>query len=309
MMNGRKWTMAAISVCLMTMTACEKGVVDEGQDTHGKADGQEVDFRVNVKSNNAGFESEESTYPFTRITFAVLEDGSFVDQTTQKKGDADFADLKMKLTPGKYNAVLLAHSGNSAVGFESNVTKVVMPDRVVTDCFWCNQSFTVSENTTNVQLDLSRIVAMFRLIIADSMPSNVASMKFYYTGGSSTLNALTGQGSANSRQTVNIPVTADMIGKSNTFEVYTIPRPGSESLNMTVTALDASGSEIKKIEWKEVPIAVNQITTYKGKFFSDSGSGGDTGGDTGDDDDDKEGEVSFDITIDTSWNNQISEGY
>lgn len=42
---------------------------------------------------------------------------------------------------------------------------------------------------------------MFRLVIKDEIPEQAKKIKFYYTGGSSTLNAKTGYGCVNSKQT------------------------------------------------------------------------------------------------------------
>ena len=110
------------------------------------------------------------------------------------------------------------------------------------------------------------------------------------------LDAENGVGIVNSRQTVKIPVTSDMIGKPASFEVYTFPKTDSEYLKMKITALSASGATITEKTFEEVPIAKNQVTTYSGNFF------GSTPG-TGDQD------VNFTITVNTLWDDQIDTGF
>lgn len=79
---------------------------------------------------------------------------------------------------------------------------------------------------SSYNLELKRAVSKFRLIVDDSIPSDVVQMKFYYTGGSSTFNPVSGYGCINSRQTEFRVVTSEMHGKGCQFEVFTFPGRG-----------------------------------------------------------------------------------
>lgn len=282
--------------CLLSLTfsSCEKAMSDDNGETPGMADGRPIVFRVAAKSTNPSFST--STSAFTRITLAVYQNGTIVDQVNQSTEDDNFGNIEMKLAEGTYNVVVLAHNCNGAVNLANDINKVAMPDNKVTDSFWCNQEFTVSGTTTNVNLSLERIVGKFVLNVEDNIPENVKTMQFYYTGGSSTLDAENGVGIVNSRQTVKIPITSDMVGKPASFEVYTFPRTDSEFLKMKVTALNASGGTITEKTFENVPIAKNQVTTYSGSFFGSTPGGEDQN-------------VSFTITVNTVWDDQVDTAY
>jgi hypothetical protein len=120
------------------------------------------------------------------------------------------------------------------------------------------------------------------LLTDQEIPSEAKQMKFYYTGGSSTLSALTSYGSVNSKQTVKI----DIATGQKQFEVYTIPHDETGSLNMTITALDANGNTLKERILNEVPVRRNAIARYTGKFFDDA---------------EGNGSISFSMTAEGDW--------
>jgi len=70
----------------------------------------------------------------------------------------------------------------------------LFPNNKVTDTFYYYGDLVVTTEVQSYDLTLTRAVAMFRLVLTDDeMPSNVAKMKFYYLGGSSSTIALTRQ--------------------------------------------------------------------------------------------------------------------
>lgn len=305
-MNNLKMTVAFLLALSFGMASCEKMDIEEtetpGETEYGQKDGMPVTFRIAKTAQQADGGTE--TAAFTNLTLLVRDqEGGIVDQVVQTEGDDGFGTLVMKLDSGTYHAIVLAHNCGKNITLADNREKVVMPNdtetgsyRKVTDTFWCNRLFVVGDDNRSFELELERIVAKFRLEIHDAMPEKVKTMRFYYTGGSSTLNAEKGVGIAKSEQTVNIPVTEDMVGKATAFEVYTFPRAGSESLKMTVSALDAKDNTLYRKEWSHVPIAANEVTTYGGSFFGGS-------------DVPEDGDVTFDIIVDDEWDGQIDESY
>jgi hypothetical protein len=78
------------------------------------------------------------------------------------------------------------------------------------------------------------------------------------------LNPSTGAGGTNKTpQKTEI----DISGNQKTFEVYTFPQAEGITANITVTAKSADGTEIAKKVFSDVPIKVNEITSYRGKMF------------------------------------------
>jgi len=174
----------------------------------------------------------------------------------------------------------------------SSPEKITFPNNRVSDTFYYYGTLTVGSEPQTYDLQLSRCVAMFRLIITDDIPSDVSSFKFYYTGGSSTFSATAGYGCVNSRQTVTLTASASQ----KTYEVYTLPKAETGTLKMTVTALDASGNTVAEQVFEDVPVTVNQITQYQGAFFSSGGGSADS-------------KSSWNLTADGEWASESEYAY
>ena len=207
----------------------------------------------------------------SRLHFVVFQGGERVKMITQQSGDKNFGTVSLTLTEGSYVFAVLAHScsGNATI---TNLQKITFPNNVVSDTFYTYGEITIDgSGSQEYDLTLERTVAMFRLKITDDIPANVAKMKFYYTGGSSTFSAETGFGSVNSKQTVNLtPADGVKVDGGTQFDVYTFPHAMSGELKMTITALDASNNAVKEMVFENVPVQMNTITLYEGSFFGDA---------------------------------------
>ena len=113
-----------------------------------------------------------------------------------------------------------------------------------------------------------RVVHSWQFVFK-KMPSNVAKLKFYYLGGSSTFSPKDGCGCVNSKQTEIRPVSDDGI-----YEIFTLPHTEDDVLTkLTVTALDQNDNIVKEKVFENVPVTRNQVTRYTGSFFGSGGSG------------------------------------
>ncbi|MCR4852078.1 MAG: FimB/Mfa2 family fimbrial subunit [Prevotella sp.] len=272
-----RWMIVVVFALLLT--ACEKAYDEEM-----KVDKTEETTQGNVtlRINNLEmmpFENVTSTKSVdnvdlvcSRISYAIFQNDTKVKAVNQEKGAEDFGAVTLTLAEGIYDLVVIAHngSGNPTV---SSPTKITFSNNIISDTFYYYGKLTVTGQSQTVDLTLTRSVAMFRLKTNDNIPNEVKNMKFYYTGGSSTFDATTGYGNVNSRQTVNIGVTADMNGKPGVFEVYTFPHEETGTLKMTVTAEDGNGNTVMERVFSNVPIQRNYITQMSGEFFGTQMSG------------------------------------
>lgn len=278
---------------LLSFSSCEKADLSEYTDKP-----TDIPGGVTVKFKVSKFEQLPFDEAGTRATAAVKDvcsrisyvfytsDGTQQKIAHQKTTDSDFGTLSITLPQDSYRLVVIAHNGAGNPTFTS-AEKISFPSNKVTDTFYCCEDIEVAEGK-EYNLELKRAVAKFRLVIEDAMPTNVSQMKFYYTGGSSTFDAVSGYGCVKSRQTELRDVTADMTGKSTQFEVYSFPHAEEDALKMVVSALDASKNTIKERTFEDVPIQRNVVTQYRGSFFGTSSGG---------DDDD----ISIDLIVDDSW--------
>lgn len=286
-------------LCVIAAASCQQSVSDD-------ITSQEDDKTINnVTINIAQIEqipfstptntvrASDVTEVCSHIYYAVYtSDGTRKISKSQSSAESGFGRLTVPLDNGTYRVVVLAYNSNDNPT-ATNPEKITFGNNgKMSDTFLWSEEITVN-GSMQKDVTLKRAVAMFRLITTDNIPSNVAKMKFNYTGGSSSINAVTGVGCVNSRQEEAVTVTET--GKPGTFEVYTFPRDDGNTLKMEVTALDASGTSIATKTFEDVPVTRNKITQYKGKFF-DGGSG-------------DSGNITFQITVDDEWEDVIEEQF
>lgn len=215
-----------------------------------------------------------------RLNVGVFDgNGKKVKSVSQVVSDADFGSVGLPLSAGSYKVVAVGHSCSGAATITST-EKVTFPGNKVTDTFYFYGDLVVDGNRQEVPIVLHRAVAMVRLQVSDNdLLANVAQMKFYYTGGSSTFSPSAGYGIVNSKQTEYRAWSEDGI-----YEIYTMPHAADDVLTkLTVTALDGGDNEVGECVLEQVPIRVNHITTYTGNFSSGGGS------------------VNITLTADTEW--------
>ena len=208
----------------------------------------------------------------SRLNIAIFDaEGTKVKTVAQKEGDSSYGTVALTLAAATYKLVVIAHNCDGSATITST-EKVTFPNNKVTDTFYYYGDLMVTDAKQSYDLTLTRAVAMFRLVLTDeSVPSNVAKLKFYYIGGSSTFSPKDGAGCVNSKQTeIRTVPSGSPAGMS--FEIYTLPHTEDDVLTkLTVTALDANDNTVKERTFENVPITRNQVTRYTGSFF---GSGG-----------------------------------
>ena len=256
---------------LVLLTGCEKTLLDEQE---SQPDGNVVlklstyeQIPFNTRS------MQDIRQLCTRVNVAFFRNGTKVKTVSQKADDSSFGTVSLTLDEGVYQVVVIAHNSNGSATI-SSVEKVTFPSNVVSDTFYYEGDLTVESSQNTYELVLQRCVAMFRLQFTDAIPSTAQKIRFYYQGGSSTLNPSTGFGCVQSRQTVMMDIETGQ----QVYEVYTFPHELNDFLKMTVTIYDGSENILKERVFDQVPVTVDQITVYTGAFFEDDG-GDDNGGD------------------------------
>ena len=271
----------------LLLVGCEKSIIDEKT-------GKEIPADANVILHFTQYQQEAFTRSATDITelcsrlnIAIFDaEGTKVKTVAQKEGDASYGTVALSLAAGTYRLVVIAHNCDGSATITST-EKVTFPNNKVTDTFYYYGDLVVTAEKQSYDLTLTRAVAMFRLVLTDeSIPNNVAKLKFYYLGGSSTFSPKAGYGCVNSKQTEIRPVSTDGI-----YEIYTLPHTEEDVLTkLTVTPLDANDNILKERVFENVPVIRNQVTRYTGSFF---GSGGGGGGSSND--------GTFHMTADPDW--------
>ena len=252
------------------MTACEKPYVVVEEPVPG-------DDKANVLLRVTGFDTldfddtastrtdVDITQLCSRLNFVIYDGETKLKSIAQKKDDPGFGSVALSLPQGTYKVAIIGHNSDGTATI-TTLDKISFKNNIVTDTFLFCDDLEVTGEQQSVDIELRRVVAMFRLALSQPLPAEVRQLKFYYTGGSSTLSAVTGYGSVNSKQTVILNVES---GQTQ-FDVYTIPHAETGKLKITITALDATETPLHERVFEEVAIQRCKITRYIGNFFEDS---------------------------------------
>ena len=263
--SGLLWAVMC-GVMLLTGVSCEKMVI-----------GSEADDEANVVVTVSSIEQT----PFKAMTRATLADvctrvnfiifnkeGERVDQKNQELGDEDFGQGRFTLPVGDYRLVIVAHSahGNPTVNKRTNSKNESVSfsnTNGFTDTFFASSDLTVGEDAIELEIDLTRIVAMIRFINEDPLPVKTDSIRIFYKGGSGSIDDISGWGNVKSEQYAGF-------GKSHLnspYEAYTIPRLDSDALDVTVSTYQGTDL-LTETKINGVPIRRNSITTCRGVIFN-----------------------------------------
>ena len=231
----------------------------------------------------------------SRLSIAIF-DGEEKVKTLNLKAEDGYEDIGINLDAGKYRMVAIGHNGSGNCTI-SSPEKVKFYKNKMTDTFFYYGTFNVIDGEdTDDYILLNRAVAQFKVHITDAtIPAEAHSIKFYYTGGSSTLDAVTGYGCVQSRQTESFKLQE---GKRD-YSVYTFPREENKGLKMTINILDADAQSIKEYSKEGVPVKRNNITltniSIKDHTISDP--------DQKEDDGSGKGNLGF--TVNPDWEGEI----
>ena len=288
-MKNKLTTYLGALVCGMMLIAtasCEKMNLGEN---HSSVD----DWDANVVVSISQFEQTpfpartrgETSEFCKRLNFIVYNSaGERKDEKDQTLDDNQFGQAKFALPLGEYRMVILAHSANGNPSVNKDYKINFTNAKGYTDTFFASQKLTVGEDTIHLNMNMKRIVAKVKFIPEDAVPTKADSIRFYYEGGSGTLDAIGGWGVVKSKQIVWI----DRSEFEAPFEIYTIPREDSDNLEVTVSSYQGTDLLSSKVI-ENIPIRRNCITTCRGNMF-----------------DGKVTKVQFDITIDDQWDDPIN---
>lgn len=278
-------------LCMASLVSCQKAILPN-EDSSRDEGLAKVTFNIK-QFEQVPFNSAKATRAkdikdlCSQVCLAVYFGNERVKDLKQKSTDANFGTFSLNLDEGTYLALIVAHN-QSKNPTMTNPEKIQF-DNDLSDVFYWSKEITIEDGSSQqIDVDMHRQVAMVRFVTTDNVPDNVASIKFYYTGGSAAIDARTGNGSVKSKQTAIRNITENMKGKPATFEIYTFPKDDSP-LKIQVTGQDANGQIVFDRTFENVEIKRNQISVYTGELFADTQTSK------------GEGEAKFVLTTNDEW--------
>lgn len=319
------WLASLLLMLVATLTSCEKFALDDSGTNSHDANANVIIHVSVAKNNSTGTRSGEEDFgdeetgdeetgdedgldegdeevegkPLedycSRLSIAIF-DGEEKVKTLNLKAEDGYKDIGINLEAGKYRMVAIGHNGSGNCTI-SSPEKVKFYKNKMTDTFFYYGTFNVRDGEdTDDYILLKRAVAQFKVHISDAtIPAEAHSIKFYYTGGSSTLDAVTGYGCVQSRQTETFKLQEG----ERDYSVYTFPREENKGLKMTINILNADAQSIKEYSKEDVPVKCNNITqsniSIKDHTISDP--------DQKEDGDSGKGNLGF--TVNPDWEGEI----
>lgn len=319
------WLASLLLMLVATLTSCEKFALDDSGTNSHDANANVIIHVSVAKNHSTGTRSGEEDFgdeetgdeetgdedgldegdeevegkPLedycSRLSIAIF-DGEEKVKTLNLKAEDGYKDIGINLEAGKYRMVAIGHNGSGNCTI-SSPEKVKFYKNKMTDTFFYYGTFNVRDGEdTDDYILLKRAVAQFKVHISDAtIPAEAHSIKFYYTGGSSTLDAVTGYGCVQSRQTETFKLQEG----ERDYSVYTFPREENKGLKMTINILDADAQSIKEYSKEDVPVKCNNITqsniSIKDHTISDP--------DQKEDGDSGKGNLGF--TVNPDWEGEI----
>lgn len=274
------------------VSSCEKMVPTDGAKSETLQNGNVI---IHVSQfEQKPFESrsrgEASDY-CTRLCFHIYDEGGTrVKYVNQKQEDAGFGSASFTLDEGRYVLVVVGHNASANPSFSAN-EKVSISGKNLGDTFWCCEELEVKSDGLEKSLELKRIVSLVRFIPTDENPATLDQMVIKYKGSRGTFNGLTGYGSTDVNQTVDMEVSPD----DTQFEFYMIPSALENTLSAEISTYShsATGSVIpltqKTID--QIPVKRNCVTICRGNLFDGKSS---------------ERSVFITVSIDGEWDEDIN---
>ena len=271
-MKKRVFHYLMVSVASMAMlSSCEK--MNLGDDSEQGEQGNVLVRVTQFEQKTLDSRTRADASDFcTRLCFHVYDDdGVRVSYINQKQEDDNFGTAAFSLDEGHYYLIVVGHSGSSNPSFSAN-ERVSISGKQMGDTFWCCEELQVGEDRVEKSLVLKRIVSMLRFIPSDAQPENMNQMLFSYKGSRGTFDGLTGYGSTNANQTVDLETSAD----DSEFEFYMIPSAYDDQISVTVrTFYNEESGRVNPLTAKEIPdipVRRNCVTICRGNLFDNQSS-------------------------------------
>lgn len=275
-----------IASCLLSLiSSCQSGPDDtsapEGQCTITFSVTNYMQISFDDLSSSAGTRAVPSNHPSTLAHLLVAvydaETGQQAcapiqhDQKDYARNNEAYPKFEVTLSYGHYRLLALGFNGSRGCNIAS-VSHISWEGDYVPNTFLYCEEFTLDKNTNlDQRITLKHVVAALCVEAEDAIPAELKKMRFSSTAGGTVLDAVTGFTPQSTGRTSEISVPADSIGKSGvSFTAYLFLPEEQIKSNYTVQALGKNDAVLFEKQFKDVPLRVNNLTLWQGRFFEES---------------------------------------
>lgn len=245
------------------MSACQQVAEEMQTNNESKKLSFKVDFDV---EKNAISRAALGDYIATMQVFDY-KDGVLKNEITQSSEDEGFGSVTMDVDYGTHEYVFVGH--NSVTCSYDHEKSELSFDKVL-DTFTATQTLTVDLETEETQsVKMLRQVAGIKLVMADAIPQNAASIELTVNGYSSTLDPKTGLGTSAIEHVRKWEYATTNIGKTNTsYTLYSFLPSEEHTVDITVRVEGTDGKDIVNYTLEDIPVEKNRMTIISGYLLS-----------------------------------------
>ena len=267
----------------LTLTACEKVEIINGQDDAGTETGTTADPKTKNKTAVVRFSVDQwdiSTEPMygaktravtateanmTDIWLMAYSADTLAAMVHQESTDPNFGSITMNLKYGKYYFYCVSSRGINAV--VDKVSKTITWGSV-RDTFWNVDSLNIRANTsesTSKTITLSRVVGRAILQLTDVVPEGAQQVTFKPSHWYYGLCYLNGKPTAASDAEIAVDIPDSYIGQQGLRVSYMSLSPADDwTTDVTATLKGTGNTTLGSIEIKNVPMGRNTSVTMTG---------------------------------------------
>jgi hypothetical protein len=252
---------------IIILVSCEHPTIPEGLETGD--DNLFVNVaRVEHVSFPAFTTRTSVTQAFSRLSIAIFDsEGSRTDFSNKTVGDKGYGSASFYLPEGKYQVVVIGHSAKQNPT-TTNASKIQFTKATgYSDTFLHSQFVEVADTPVVVNADVERIVSLCRVVLTDTIPDNVSTLHFEYSGGSGYFDASTGMGVTTSSMKQQMDFDAVAGCDSTVYDLYTFLLADEGTIHLKAQAKDDADNTLCTREF-DVPLRRRQITKLSGPLFS-----------------------------------------
>ena len=253
----------------LTITSCEKPMIPDGYNV--SPDGNLIVSVATIEQMPfPGFATRTTIdEACTRLSFVVYDSlGTRVAYQNQESDEKSFGTAGFRVSPGRYQVVVVAQSSNGNPT-STHASKIQFNKSTgFSDTFYSNNYVEVGDGSVEVDAKLTRNVSLCRVQFTDTIPQNITKMRFEYSGGSGSFDAVTGLGvKTTTKQEMTFAVEEG--SDSAVFDLYTFLPEDAESIHLKAEAYASDNKLVCSREF-DIPMKPRQITKFSGSFFSGS---------------------------------------
>lgn len=202
-----------------------------------------------------------------------LIQGTDTTEVHQTSEDADFGKVTLTVNKQKeYTLKAVGHKCSAESVMKAGV--VSFPAGEIKHTIYGQHTFKPDTLSGTIDMEMTRIVGMFKIDITDSIPSKVQTMQFKIKNSPQKFNTADSTGTSKADRTAVFQNLSRRTDGGAAFTIYVLPDDlkAKHNYDIEVKALKQNGDVVEERIFDSVDIRANYKTQYSGQLFVTKGA-------------------------------------